>query len=253
MNNNKKQLEMYNRAYRFATPDFLASENLNTINQYLAQNNDSILRFVKNFFEERGELERLPSLKILDLGCGLGGLSHQLNEMGCRTHGIDISPLAIYAAEEISRLKGSDATFEVLDVTKRKNLNREFDLVIDSHLLHCLTSEAERSNYFTFVKNHLSDSGILLVETATFDDAIREPLGFDLDESYILHQELSGEMLPVRKLAKSIDLEKEIIENGLEINTFFYHFELSMNVFPNVKNYPSFRLPKTVRYSAKKP
>lgn len=251
MDNTKKISELYNDAYRFVTPDFLSSNGGALVEKYLKENNESLLRFVKSFLTETGEIKNLTGKDLLETGCGLGGFSHYFDSIGCRTLGVDISNFAISGAREIASMKRNSCEFEVLDVRSSVDLGRKFDFIVDSHLLHCLTDRESRDKYFSFVKRHLKDNGLFLVETATFDDEIREPLGYDLDEDFVLHQEISGEFFPIRKILRSIDLENEILENDLKINTFYYHFELCMDVFSNVKNYPAFRLPKTVRYTAK--
>lgn len=248
-----KQFDIYNNSYRFVTPDFLAPENTNRIDHYLKKNNESLLNFLKSFFSERGGLDSIRGCDVLEAGCGLGGLSLELNSLGANTLGVDISPLAIQGARDLSQIKAYTATYECLDLTKTADLDKKFDYIVDSHLLHCLTSQKQRESYLNFVKNHLKPDGVFLVETATFDQEIREPLGYDFDQEYNLHQEIDDVFFPIRRLAPTRDLENEISRNGLEIHTFYYHFELSFNVFPEHKSYPAFRLPKTVRYSAKLP
>lgn len=248
---NDKYSDIYNKAYRFVTPDFLDTSNEESLNYYLAQNNESLLKFLTQYFSDRGGLDSLAGKDILEAGCGLGGLSHKLFQFGAKMNGVDISSLAISAAKEISMNKRLDLEFFVGDVASELSLNKKYDFIVDSHLLHCLTAKDHRANYFKFVRNHLKDDGIFIVETATFEDEIREPIGYEIDQDYTLYQEIGGERFPVRKLIPARGLESELIQYGFDIHTFFYHYELSFNVFPEIKNYPVFRLPKTVRYSAK--
>lgn len=253
MASNDKYSEIYNKAYRFVTPDFLSPDNIQSLNLYLKQNNESIMQYLRQYFDDRGGLASLANLEILEAGCGLGGLSLELSKHGANTLGIDISELAISGAREIAALNSSHAEFITKDLTANLVLERKFDFIIDSHLLHCLTSNEKRENYFKFIKEHLKEDGVFIVETAVFDDEIREPLGYDIDQEFVLSQEVEGEMLPIRKLSTVRSLEEEIKSGGFAIHTFFYHYELSFNVFPDIENYPAFRLPKTVRYSAKLP
>lgn len=246
-----KHFDIYNDSYRFVTPDFLAPENAAQAERFLQANSESLLNFLKSFFSERGGLDSLHGQDVLETGCGLGGLSLELSKIGAKTMGLDLSSLAVQGARDFARFKGLSSEFECLDITKSPKLQQKFDYIIDSHLLHCLTSQKDRESYFEFVKNHLKPDGVFLVETATYESEIREPLGYDFDQDYNLHQEIGNSFYPVRRLAPTEELEKEIPKNGLKIHTFYYHYELSFNVFPEHKSYPVFRLPKTVRYTAK--
>lgn len=246
-----KYVDSYNEAYAFVTPEFLSSENSTQLSRYLRENSHSVHLFLKKFFEDNGAIESLAGCDILEVGCGLGGLAQELSRYKANVQGVDISSLAIMGAKEINLLNKQNVEFSVFDVCSSKSLDKKYDYIIDSHTLHCLISEKERASYFNFVRNHLKPNGLFMVETMTYNTEIREPLGFDIDESYILHQETSASKLPIRRVLPSIELENEITSNGLNIHTFYYHHELSLNIFPEYPEYPVFRQPKIVRYSAK--
>jgi tocopherol O-methyltransferase len=58
---------------------------------------------------------------LLDIGCGMGGSALLLaEELGCRVHGISISPNQVNAANRETRRRGleSQATFEVRDANR---------------------------------------------------------------------------------------------------------------------------------------
>lgn len=70
-----------------------------------------------------------PGERILDLGCGDGVLTKQLQDLGCEMVGIDSSPELIKAAREL----GVDAS--VIDATEIA-FESEFDAVFSNAALH---------------------------------------------------------------------------------------------------------------------
>lgn len=248
MNDKDKHVDLYNEAYTFVTPDFLSVDNKPNVLRYLTENSLSLVLFLKKYFEDIGGLAQLAGKDVLEVGCGLGGLAGELLRHNANVLGVDISELAIIGAKEINQHKGD---FRVFDVCSDKSLNQKFDYIIDSHTLHCLITDSDRRSYFNFIKRHLKPSGIFMAETISFNSEIQEPLGFDLDSDYTLYKEVDQRRQALRKVLPSLELEKEIVDSGLKINTFFYHHELSINIFPEYPSYPVFRQPKVVRYSAK--
>jgi 2-polyprenyl-3-methyl-5-hydroxy-6-metoxy-1,4-benzoquinol methylase len=250
MNIQDKYAELYNQSYQFLTPDYLSPENLPRIENYLNQNNQSLVNFSQSYFAKSGGETSLSGKSILETGCGLGGMAQHFSKFTGDISGMDISDLAIAGAKEISKLKGSSIEFGVQNLTKPNiKLDRKFDIIFDSHLLHCLTSPVERKNYLNFIKNHLNPEGVFMAETMTFNNEIQEPLGYELDANYILTKDVTGIKTPIRSIYPSIKIEDEIKEH-LYLNYFYVHNELSFDLFPEIENYPTFRLPKTIRLCA---
>lgn len=87
-------------------------------------------RFVKTFGMPIIELmDPKPGERILDVGCGFGAVCQQLDEMGCKTVGIDISKSVVDAAREL----GVDAR---LVNAESLTFNEEFDAAYSSSALH---------------------------------------------------------------------------------------------------------------------
>ena len=98
----------------------------------------------------------LLSGDLLDAGCGTGEHTILAARHGATARGIDISPRAIAAAQA----KGSDATFEVMDVLLLGDLGPTFDTVVDSGCMHVFDDEA-RSAYVAGVHTVLRPGGHL--------------------------------------------------------------------------------------------
>lgn len=245
--------EMYEKSYQCFTPEWLA--NKSEVSRYLAANSDALIKFYESYaaqfnFPSKSH-EGYAGLKVLELGCGLGGLSIYFAMKGASVTGVDISSLAIGAAQEIAHDKGLDIRYLQLDVCQYHATLDQFDLVIDSHLLHCITSTKKRKNYWQFVKRHLNSTGLFLVETMCYQDELEIPVGYRFDEDYTLWQELEGKEYPIRKMLPAITIENEIKQNGLDIHYLYYHGELAFDVFTEYKNYPHKFLPKTLRIAGK--
>lgn len=263
MSNMAQEKNFYEKSYQKFTPDWLANDN--EVSEYLAINSETLI----NYYEDYADQFNFPhkdfrDLKVLDLGCGLGGLSIYFAQKGAAVTGVDISSLAISSAQTIAANKGLEIQYLNMDVCEFHESIDQFDLIIDSHLLHCITENDRRNGYWSFVNRHLTKNGIILLETMCYQDQLEIPVGYSFDENYTLWQDLkitnsdyenveyAEHELPIRKLLPSIEIEKEIKSNHFNIHYLYYHAELSFDVFSEYKNYPHKHLPKTLRIAATK-
>lgn len=243
-NHSKKYYEYANDSYKSFTPDFLESAKLDL---YIEENNESLLKFLESYQEQFGSFSLDKT--ILETGCGLGGISHYFSKKGYYTLGLDQSSLAISMAKDIAKNKKLYAKFKQQDLCINKAQDK-FDIIIDSHLLHCLVDNTDRHNYLSFVKESLSKGGLFFLETMSYHSKIQAPLGYELREDMSLYKETNSIMLPYRKIIESLNLEQELIEIGFKIKYLYYHNELCFSIFDE---YPSFsfeHLPKTIRLVA---
>ena len=249
--------EIYNSAYKQFTPDYIKSDNISKINIMLKENSQSLEGFIRKYLNQFNLVEKASQASVLEVGCGLGSLSYYLEINFKYFTGIDSSYLAISQANDIARLKHKHLDFRVVDVClgaetfEKSSLTMKYDFIVDSHLYHCLTSDEERAAYLGFVKNHLAAGGQFIMETMAFYGKIQFPVGFEFSPEYVLKQQIGDEMIPIRSIRKSADIENDFKLAGLEIGYLYYHHELSFNPFEGYPNHPTQFSPKTLRLSAK--
>jgi 2-polyprenyl-3-methyl-5-hydroxy-6-metoxy-1,4-benzoquinol methylase len=186
-------------------------------------------------------------IKVLETGSGRGGVGLHLARLGAKVTLLDYSSCAIEQAKALYALEGVQANFVLGDVTRPDiQLNEKFDLIVDSHLLHCIISNPDRSSYFCLVKDHLDKDGIFIAETMVHRKKIFVPDGFMFDENFVLWQ-MFGDWKPVRRILDSLDLEQEIREADLHIAYFIYYANFGFVPHQKFMEIPSEILPASVR------
>ncbi|MCO4754838.1 MAG: class I SAM-dependent methyltransferase [Bacteriovoracaceae bacterium] len=247
MNNYGKN---FNQAYEKFTPQWLSDPN--KVDQYIELNCQTLIEFYEDYSKQFNFPQKdYSKLRVLDLGTGLGGVAHYFARKGAEVVGVDVSNLAIMAAQQIAQERDLDISFKVLDVTNTMEDLGSFDLIMDSHLYHCLISDEDRNSYLTFVKKHLQSDGLFLMESMVFQKQFRTPVGYSMDENFTLYKEFSDGERAIRRVIPGIELEKEFKVAGLNIHYLYFHAELSFEVFDDYEGYPHQNLPQTARLAAK--
>lgn len=191
-------------------------------------------------------------LSILETGGGRGGLGLLLARLGARVTLVDFSPSALEQAQRIYALEGHEVKTVAGDVTHPDlELDQKFDLIVDSHLLHCLTEDPDRSSYYRFISDHLSERGIFVAETMVHRKKLYIPDGFMFDERYVLWQ-MFGQWTPVRRILDSLDLEKELQEASFNIIYFYYYGQYGFVPHRSFMDIPAEILPAAVRMVVQK-
>lgn len=241
---------LYNKAYEKFTPDWF--ENLTQVDHYLYENNRSLREFWDQYTQQFFQSNNRP-FRVLDLGCGLGGMSLYIASQGHEVTGIDISELAIQNANYLAQVKNLSNKVRFLkhDITKLETLKGDFDIIIDSHLLHCIVEDSQRKKYFKFVKRHLRSDSHYMLETMAFQKSFRTPIEYSFDENYNLYREAQTEQMAYRKIKPAFDLEEEVKAQDFNINYFYFHAELTFQLYPEEPDFPIQHLPQTVRVGAK--
>lgn len=186
-------------------------------------------------------------LKILEMGAGRGGVGLHLARLGASVTLVDFSPSALEQARALFALEGFEAQFIEADITRPDvQLPQRYDLIIDSHLLHCLTTDPERSSYLGLVRDALTEKGIFVAETMVHRKKLFIPDGFMFDQNNVLWQ-MFGEWKPVRRILDSLDLERELNQAGLHISYFMYYANFGFVPHKSFMEIPSEILPAAVR------
>lgn len=100
--------------------------------------------------------------KVLDVGCGTGLQTRYLASRGLDVLGVDFSGEAVHRAKDEARRTGSSAEFLVWNALELSGLNRKFDTVLDSAMMHCLNRD-QRPGYVRQLSTVLRPGGILFL------------------------------------------------------------------------------------------
>lgn len=103
-------------------------------------------------------------LRVLDLGTGTGTSALYCAKEGAKCVGVEVSKTAIDIAFKNAHTLGLDIEFIVGDILDL-HLNKNFDLVIDSTVLHCIVGDKDRKCFYETAKRHLNAEGYLFINT----------------------------------------------------------------------------------------
>lgn len=103
-------------------------------------------------------------LSVLDLGTGTGTSALYCAKEGAKCVGVEVSKTAIDIAFKNAQTLGLDVEFIVGDILDLQ-LNRKFDLIVDSTVLHCIVGNDDRKNFYETAKRHLNTNGYLFINT----------------------------------------------------------------------------------------
>lgn len=188
------------------------------------------------------------SLSVLETGGGRGGVGLLLAKLGAKITLVDFSPTALEQAKKIYALEGHEVETITADVTMPDTvLPEKYDIIVDSHLLHCLTEDPERSSYYRLISDHLKEHGICVAETMVHRKKLYIPDGFMFDERNVLWQ-MFGKWTPVRRILDSLDLEVELNNAGFKIAYFYYYGQYGFVPHRSFMDIPAEILPAAVRF-----
>ncbi len=190
-------------------------------------------------------------LRVLETGAGRGGVGLLLARLGARVTLVDFSPTALAQASEVYASEGLEVeTVEGDVVHPDLTLPHRFEIIIDSHLLHCLTEDPDRASYYRLISDHLTASGIFVAESMVHRKSLSIPDGFMLDQRSVLWQ-LLGSWTPVRRILDSLALEEELNSSGFNIVYFYYYGQLGFVPHRSFLDLPTEILPAAVRLVVK--
>lgn len=190
-------------------------------------------------FEMRAFLERMIALSrvkineghVLDLGCGTGQVSCYFAAQGAHVTAVDCSPTALLFATEKAKERGHQIEFLVGDVCALDFPSKAYQLVVDSHFLHCVVAFADRAYVLAKIRAALQEEGELWSETMVGVPKIRSGEGFFLDDDGVFWKALRADvhyattiarhgkiLSPIRRIQRSVhDLNEELKAAGYTI------------------------------------
>ncbi|OWZ83584.1 class I SAM-dependent methyltransferase [Natranaerobius trueperi] len=143
-----------------------------TLYQKLAQHYDSLFPVSdKKISWIQKALELRKSDKVLDLGCGTGSYVVSFAERGHEAYGIDSDYGMIdKAIKTIEKRNLNKAHVAVGDILEQYPFESTYNgiMCIGNTLPH-LQSVDEVANSLELAKNHLSDDGVLIIQTVNYD------------------------------------------------------------------------------------
>lgn len=168
-------------------------------------------------------------LKVLDLGTGTGTSALYCSKEGAQSVGIEFSKTAIQIARNNALNLKLSTEFIQGDVLELK-LDKKFDLIIDSTVLHCIVGSEDRTKFYDSVKRHIDKDGFLFFNTMIstgnmtscfpkehfhFEDEILWSLGIsEIEKRKIIN---GKSYFPHRTLLSEEKQMEEFRSNGFEI------------------------------------
>ncbi|MBP7211249.1 class I SAM-dependent methyltransferase [bacterium] len=114
-------------------------------------------KFLDNVKSELEFINKLPSSKILDIGCGLGYMLAGISDKH-QKFGLEVSKFATSEAEKYAKI--FNEPFEDIDLKENS-----FDIIISHHVIEHIDSP---ENFLTKIKKILKPNGILIISTPDF-------------------------------------------------------------------------------------
>ena len=184
-----------------------------------------------------GALERIgladgTGRRCLVIGVGTGPMACELARLGFEVDGIDISETAIKMAAKQAMERGLTITYRVGDICKDDLGTQRYDLILDSHCMHCIVTDAHREAAFAAVHRALKPDGFMVLHTMLLGTAYGL-YGGPIDEDGTLWMKLNdqtgyeyveavqredGWYAPTRRLIKDEDtLNRSLHQLGFNV------------------------------------
>lgn len=187
------------------------------------------------------------TIDLLEAGCGDGCqfLFWKNKPLTTFIEAFDWSEAGIEIAKE--KPENCEIKFSVQEAASF-SYPQQFDLILDSHLLHCLTEASEREAYIHQVYDHLKMNGLFVGETMIEHKnfVLNDVVEVAYAEKLIYYK---GEAQ--RYLATSFEIESFLIDHGFKIEFFYIPYGLRMVPIPYREKALSSD-PEVVRFIARK-
>ena len=191
-----------------------------------------ILDFIHSALKRLHSDKLLPipsQVQVLILGCGTGPVACVLSQLGYQVSGVDVSPKAIEMAKRQAQQRNLEIQYWVADLCRESIGELKYNLIIDSHCLHCIVPEVDRTSFLHSTHRALKKGGIFLTETMIGqldnDDAYSDengivwtPYGTEQPE-YEPRECRDGQWYVPQRLLRSSqeEMNQEITQSGFEV------------------------------------
>lgn len=139
------------------------------------------------------DLDLRPGHKVLEIGCGWGGLSCYMAEnYGVQVTGLTISEEQFKYATELVKEKGLDDKIHIIKKDYR-NFEGQFDRVVSVEMIEAVGDEY-LGDYFNVISKNLTKNGIAVIQAITSPDSRYDEFckGVDFIQKHIF----PGSLLP---------------------------------------------------------
>ena len=117
--------------------------------------NDCIIPLIKEWGIE------LNGKKVLDLGCGSGGMTVAMAENGANCLGIDHSDMRVIEANKFAEEKNVSVKFLVHDILDLKDPFEKYNFIVLAEVVEHLVTESNVEKLLIWCKDHLTQDGYL--------------------------------------------------------------------------------------------
>lgn len=126
---------------------------------YFEESISSSVKYYIPYIKECASLPIGKSLKVLEVGCGLGGNLFPFAEMGCKVSGVDIDALSVENAKAFYAERGVEADFTCEDIHAYAD-DVKYDLILLHDAIEHIT---DKDRLMHRLHSMLADNGVLYV------------------------------------------------------------------------------------------
>ena len=135
-------------------------------------------------------METQPGQRVLEIGCGWGGLAEQLvHAAGCHVTGVTLSPAQLdFANRRLSESAKTD-----LRLQDYRDVAGQFDRIVSIEMMEAV-GESYWPSYFSTLRDRLKPGGLAVVQAITIEEDKFD--GYRRCTDFIQHYIFPGGMLP---------------------------------------------------------
>lgn len=190
---------------------------------------DALWNFFKDIVVPR--INKIEECRILELGAGdqssfdgrnwneIGGQPYSIVALDKKYKSLTISQDLV---GELPPIPDPLLNYIPGDITQKIS-GAPYDLVFDSHCIHCLISKEERQKAWHNLYHSLKEGGIVAGEMMAAHKFMQFNLPFFYhEEEKVLFKVFGDKLVPLRKILNHLEIEEEILSAGFQIEYFFF-------------------------------